>query len=111
MIEYCFPFAMIFLGLTCMLYREHMVKKIIGLGIFGNGINFLLITIGFRGSLASALPPIAGPDLLTLGVDPLPQALVLTAIVINTSILAFALFLSIRAHKLFGTLYPKEWDT
>lgn len=114
-IAYAFPLLMIFLGITCLLYRDNLVKKVIGLGVFSNGIHLLLITIGFRGSLGSAVPPIldqANPAaLLAYGVDPLPQALVLTSIVINTAVIAFALFAGIRAHQLFGTLRPKEWDT
>ena len=44
----------------------------------------------------------------TAMVDPLPQALVLTSIVIDVGVLALALALAIRVHEAFGTLDTRE---
>jgi len=114
MIFFAFPFLLMLVGLYALLFRENFIKKIIGLVVLSNGVHLLLITIGFRGSLETAMPPIMSlPELtqtfLTTAVDPIPQALVLTSIVINVSILALALAIAIQAYHHFGTLKTKEW--
>lgn len=115
-LPYAFPFLLMLIGLFALLFRDNLVKKIMGLGVFTNGVHLLLITIGFRGSLGTATAPIMPlPTLtehfLTTAVDPIPQALVLTSIVINLSILALGLGLSIHAYSHFGTLRTKEWKS
>jgi multicomponent Na+:H+ antiporter subunit C len=71
----------------------------LGIAILGNAVNLLLFTAG---RVTREVPPIipAGAD--TLGMDaanPLPQALILTAIVISFSFLAFLLVLTYRAYQ------------
>lgn len=94
--------------------RPNMLKKIIALTILGDTANVLMIFLGYR------LGSTVAPDLGTLNptpaeiasfvgaaVDPLPQCLVITAIVINMSITAFLIFLAIQAYRLYGTLNVK----
>ena len=69
-------------------------------------VNLFLILIGYR---HNGIAPILMPDenrvhFAQYGVDPLPQALVLTSIVINLSITAVALSIIIHAYRRFGTL-------
>ncbi|MFH1786472.1 MAG: cation:proton antiporter subunit C [archaeon] len=114
MIEYSACFILMLIGLYALLMKENVVKKIMGLSIFGSGINLLLITLGFRHTFETAVIPIIGPEvsyaaLVAQSVDPLPQVLVLTAIVIDVSVVALALFLGINAYKQFGTLRMEEW--
>ena len=115
MIPYIFPLIMAAIGISALLFRQNLIKKIIGLGVLTNSIHLLLITIGFRGSIRSAVPPIlptpeVTAQFLTTAVDPLPQAIVLTSIVINLSILAVMLAIAIHAYRQFGTLRTREWD-
>ena len=96
------------LGTYTLLAKDNLLKKIIGLGIFTDGIHLLLITLGYRRD--GIAPIIMDINFHQFGamVDPLPQALVLTSIVIELSVSAFAMALIIQAHKKFGTINTKE---
>lgn len=85
-----------------LLLQRNLVKLLIGLGLLGNAINLLIFTAG---GLTRGRAPILAPDTATLTApyaDPLPQALILTAIVIGFGVLAFALALFYRAYQTIG---------
>jgi len=69
--------------------KKNVVKIIISLAIVGYGINVLLVLIGYRsGGCAPILEQgMTAAALAAHAVDPLPQALVLTAIMINLGML------------------------
>jgi len=82
-----------------LMLSKHLVRILIGVVILGNAVNLLIFTAG---RLTAANPPIIGPDETTLAMasaNPLPQALILTAIVISFSIFAFLLVLAFRAYQ------------
>lgn len=86
-----------------LLMRRSIVKLVIGLGILSHAANLLIFTVARvqRGEL-----PLVEPGRLVLGephADPLPQALVLTAIVIGFGVQAFALVLLKRAYQTIGS--------
>ena len=86
-----------------MVMRRSLAKLIIGLALLGHAANLLIFTIG---RLTHNLPPIipAGAEQMTGSFsDPLPQALVLTAIVIGFGVQAFALVLLKRVYQSVGT--------
>jgi multicomponent Na+:H+ antiporter subunit C len=86
-----------------MLLRRSLVKLLIGLAMLGHAANLLIFTAA---GLQRARPPVipAGAESLSLPVaDPLPQALILTAIVIGLGVIAFALALAFQAYKTIGT--------
>jgi multicomponent Na+:H+ antiporter subunit C len=86
-----------------LMMRRRLAQLIVGLGLLSNGTNLLIFTAG---GLTRARPPIIpeGADgLATRFADPVPQALVLTAIVIGFGVLAFALVLAHRVHTSTGT--------
>ena len=89
-------------GLYLMM-RRSIVKMIIGLALLGHGSNLLIFTIGH---LTRGAPPLvtgeAGAPAVPMA-DPLPQALILTAIVIGFGVLAFAVVLIRRAYHVVGT--------
>jgi len=93
------------IGMYCMVWKKNMIKKVIGLGVFTNSIHLLLIATGFR---AEGIPPIVTPGNINYfalrAVDPLPQALVLTSIVIQLSVTALALGIVILAYRHLKTL-------
>ena len=106
MITYVTAIVLVAIGTYAIVVKENLIKKVIGLGLFTNGIHLLLISIGYR---AGGIAPIflEGMDLSHFSltaVDPLPQALVLTSIVIELSVIALALALIIKYHKMTGTL-------
>lgn len=89
-------------GLYLML-RRNLVKFIIGLGLLSHGANLLIFTAG--GLMRGKPPMLSGSEgvPLPLTADPLPQALILTAIVISFAVLAFALVLLLRAYRSTGS--------
>lgn len=89
-------------GLYLML-RRRLAQIIVGLGLLSNGTNLLIFTAG---GLTRSTPPVVpeGSDMLPGPyADPMPQALVLTAIVIGFGVLAFSLVLAHRVHQSIGS--------
>lgn len=84
-------------GIYLML-RRNIVKLIIGLTLLSHGANLLIFTAGGLTRAASPLVP-AGAEAVTGTADPLPQALILTAIVISFGVTAFMLVLVHRTHQ------------
>ena len=85
-------------GIYLMLSRTP-VKLIIGLVFLSNAINLLIFDAA---GLTRGAPPIIAKSAVKLSgayADPLPQALILTAIVISFGVLAFALVLFNRTFK------------
>ena len=102
-IYYIASFGLVFIGLYILLAKHNLIKMIIGLSILDTGVNLLLITIGYvkKGTAPIFSEPGLNPETM---VDPVPQALVLTAIVISVAVLAMALSLAIRLYQHYGTL-------
>jgi len=102
-IFYIGAFGLIFIGIYILLTRKNLIKMIIGLSIIDTGVNLLLICMGFlkKGTAPIFSRPGIKPENM---VDPTPQALVLTAIVIGVAVLAMALSLAIRLYQHYGTL-------
>lgn len=82
-----------------MLLRRSMVKMIIGLILLGNGVNLLIFLLG---GVSKGKPPILGGNLESFA-DPVPQALILTAIVISFGLQAFAIILIQKVFEVLGT--------
>jgi len=99
---YALCFLLFMIGLYCALVKKNMVKIVLGIVIMEYAVNLLLIMVGFRiGGTAPILSP-SQRDLVN-SVDPLPQALVLTAIVISLGSLALMVSICIRTYQRYGT--------
>jgi multicomponent Na+:H+ antiporter subunit C len=85
-------------GVTLLLERS-LVRVLAGVIVLGNGVNLLIVTAG--GDAGG--PPILGATPVPAMADPLPQALVLTAIVITLGFTAFVLALVHRSWQLTGS--------
>lgn len=86
-----------------LMMSKHVVRVLLGVAIFGNAVNLLIFTAG---RLTRIVPPIipSDADQLAAGAaNPLPQALILTAIVISFSFFCFLLVLTYRAYQDLGT--------
>jgi len=102
-IYYIGAFGLIFIGLFIMMVKRNLIKVIIGLSILETGVNLFLISVGYIQE--GTAPIFSNPSVETRRmVDPVPQALVLTAIVIGVAVLALALSLAIRLYQHYGTL-------
>ena len=77
-----------------LLLQRRLSRIIIGLGLLGHGANLLLLLSGDGG-----LPAFAGSTEASAFADPLPQALILTAIVITFGVTAFLLALAYRGAR------------
>lgn len=86
------------LGIYQLLSRS-LVRMLLGMVILGNGVNLLIFTAG---RLTRAVAPIVPPGLDAAPgpiANPLPQALILTAIVIGFAMFSFLLVLAYRAYQ------------
>jgi multicomponent Na+:H+ antiporter subunit C len=99
--------SLILLGMFALVYYRNLIRVILGISLLDGGINLFIITIGYKpGGVAPIL--INGVAPAGVMVDPVPQALVLTAIVIGVGVQALALALAIQAHRSSGTLDTQE---
>lgn len=87
-----FTAASLFMMGTYLMLQRKLSRIIIGLGLLSHGANVLLVNSGRRG-----LPPLIGQGEPPDFADPLPQALVLTAIVISFGTTALLLALAYRS--------------
>lgn len=84
---------------TYLILQRQLTRIIIGLALLSHAVNVLLVSTGARGE-----PPVVGEATnAALLADPLPQALVLTAIVIAFGVTAFLLALALRSRELTGS--------
>ncbi|HLS01924.1 MAG TPA: Na(+)/H(+) antiporter subunit C [Beutenbergiaceae bacterium] len=88
--------ALIATGVYLTLERS-LSRIVIGLSLLGNGVNLLFLVAGGRAGKA----PLNDGDTSSIA-DPLPQAMVLTAIVISLGLSAFVLAMAYRSWQLHG---------
>ena len=109
MIQY-FSIVLMLIGIYGLLTQKNVIRLVVALNIFDIGINIFIISIGYiRDGLAPILTSQENTSAL-LYVDPLPQALVLTSIVIGVGITALALALVRLMHKKYGTYELDEME-
>ena len=88
-------------GIYCILRKRNLIKIIIGLTIIEYAVNLFLVLAGYR---IYGRAPILAPDQVVANmVDPLAQALVLTAIVIGLASTALIVAIAIRIFEKYGT--------
>lgn len=101
MIEYILCLALFCIGLYCVLRKRNIIKIIIGLGIIEYAINLFFVLVGYR--LEGRAPILAKDRVIANMVDPIPQALVLTSIVIGLAVTALIVAIAIRIFEKYGT--------
>ncbi len=98
--------AVFLVGLWGVLRKPNIVKKVMALSIANSGIILLFL---YYGSFSGTIAPIEGSGAEhSAMVDPLPQALMLTAIVVGVCIVALALALCDALFQRFNTLDIRE---
>jgi multicomponent Na+:H+ antiporter subunit C len=105
-------FAMTLLGIYGVATRSNLIKKIIMLNIMNDAVNMLFILIGYR-LVYPVFPPIYEKHLtleefLGRAVDPVPQALVLTAVVIGMAMNILLTTYAIQFYRLHGTIDVRD---
>ena len=98
---YLLPIILFLVGLFGVLVKRNLIKMIISVSIMDYALFLLLALIGYR---SEAMPPIElkGVEYVKF-VDPLPQAIVLTAIVIGLATTALLVGIAVRIYQKYGT--------
>ncbi len=91
-----------------LMLAPNVLRFIFGLVLISNAANLTIFAAGRLSEGEPALVPIGADAPLDTVANALPQALVLTAIVIGFGLFAFALILMFRAYTTLGTLYSDE---
>ncbi|MDM5210415.1 Na(+)/H(+) antiporter subunit C [Peribacillus sp. RS7] len=91
--------GILFMCATYLMLSKSILRIIIGTGLLSHGAHLLILTMG---GLKGGSVPLLSDDVTTY-VDPLPQALILTAIVISFGVTSFLLVLAYRTYQELGT--------
>jgi len=102
MIVYLLCLILFCVGLYGVLVKKNIIKIIIGLGIMDYAVNLFFILLGFRHNAGVAIIEEHGllPGRM---VDPLPQALILTSIVIGLAVTALLAAVALRIYEKYQT--------
>ena len=106
--NYIVSFVLIALGVFCMVAKKNLIKICIGMGLVDYGVNLLIVAVGFNPGGTAPIFTISELDRAGFFVDPIPQALTLTSIVIGACVTAMSLSLVIKLHESYGTLDTRE---
>ena len=106
MIVFILCFILFLVGLYGLITRRNLIKIVISLSIMEFSVFLFLILIGYIDSGLAPIVNVSQPD--QLFVDPLPQALVLTAIVIGLATTAMLLAIAIRLYRKYKTFDIRE---
>ena len=102
--------ALIVIGFYAVIFLDNLIKKIMGLTFVADGVNLMLIALGYReGGIVPII--LEGMDKAAFAANaayPLPMALVLTSIVISVSTVALILGLTVKLYAKYNTLSVKK---
>jgi multicomponent Na+:H+ antiporter subunit C len=110
LIVLCSGLGLILIGLWGMLTQRNMIRMIIGFSLTDTGIHMVMVSIGYVTGGTAPIINDAVPmaDAVNRVVDPVPSALVLTAIVIGLGVTAVMLAFAVRIYKARNTLNIDE---
>ncbi|TXC91249.1 Na(+)/H(+) antiporter subunit C [Metabacillus litoralis] len=91
--------GILFSAAVYLMLSKSLLRIIIGTGLLSHGAHLLILTMG---GLKTGAAPLLGEH-AKVYVDPLPQALILTAIVISFGVTSFFLVLAYRSYQELGT--------
>lgn len=103
-IPYVVVIILFCLGMYTILTQKNLIKMVIGFTILESSLILLLMLVSYKPDGASPILD-KGYEIV---VDPIPQALALTSIVIGGSVTAVMLALVIKLYKRYGTLNIDE---
>ena len=109
-LNYTVSMVLFLMGLYAVAVKPNIIKKLIGLNIMETSVFLLIVSIGMMENGVAPLAT-AGYEKAVEAhrvVNPIPQALILTGIVVAVSTTAVALSLCIKLHEHYGTLNANE---
>ena len=101
MIAYMLCMVLFSIGLYCVLRKRNIIKMIIGIGIMEYAVNLFFVLIGYLEGGSS--PIYARGQTISKMVDPLPQVIVSTAIVLGLSVTLLLISIAIKLYEKYGT--------
>jgi len=104
--NYWICIVLMMIGFYAVIARANLVKKAMGLGLFQTGIFLYYISVGKLGG-GTAPVRASAAESVTYS-NPLPHALILTAIVVSVSTLAVALAIVVNVKQAYGTVEEDE---
>ena len=104
-LPYMLALVVFAVGLYAVVCKRNIIKIIVGIIILDYGVNLFLLLTGYRhDGIAPILTPEMKPDeFIANSVDPVPQALILTSIVIGLGIVALMTVLALRIYEKYET--------
>ena len=107
-----FGFLLLLIGLWGMLTQKNIIKMIIGFSIMDTGLHVVMVSLGYiKGRTAPILDAAVDPaNAAAQVVDPIPQALVLTAIVIGLAVTSLLLAYAVRMNKAKRSLLVSDFQ-
>jgi multicomponent Na+:H+ antiporter subunit C len=98
------------IGLYGVMVKRNLIKIIISLIIMESAVNLFLVMIGYRSNGVAPImtKTVEAEAFVRASVDPVPQALVLTAIVIGLGVTAMTIAIAMRLYERYGTYDIKE---
>jgi multicomponent Na+:H+ antiporter subunit C len=103
---YYWVFAvLLMIGFYAVIAKRNLVKKLIGLSLFQSAVFLLYITMG---KVQGGTAPIFSSSDIAIFSNPLPQVLILTAIVVGISTTALGLGIVVRIKEEYGTIEEHE---
>jgi len=95
------------IGLWGVLAKKDILKIIVSFGIFDTGLNILIVSLGYLPGRSAPIidgTKVTAQNIAATAIDPVPQALVLTAIVIGFGVTALMLVYALKLHQHKKTL-------
>ena len=108
--HYALCLMLFMVGLYGVMVKRNLIKIIISLIIMESAVNLFLVMIGYRreGIAPILTKTMEAETFVGAAVDPVPQALVLTAIVIGLGVTAMTIAIAMRLYERYGTYDIKE---
>lgn len=105
MLTYLLAFILFAIGLYSVINKRNLIKIIMGIIIMEHAVNAFLILIGYRVSGEAPIMEegMTVTEFVNSAMDPLPQALVITSIVIGLGVVALMVALAVRLYQHYGT--------
>ena len=110
LIVLCSGLGLILIGLWGILTQRNMIRMIVGFSLLDTGIHMVMVSIGYVTGGTAPIINDAVPmaEAASRVVDPVPSALVLTAIVIGLGVTAVMLSFAVRIYRTRRTLMIDE---
>lgn len=106
LVPYAVAAWLFFCGLYGIVTSRHLVHMVVSLAVLQTSTYVLLLAIGFRWNSVAPVFADISPGVVT--VDPVVQALMLTDVVVEATVVALLLAMVVKIHENAGTLSPDD---